>query len=129
MKVGRLCSTQHISFGKIESNIKSVDMNTLYTKKEISAITDTFETITPLSSTKYTYSKTYYPDTKTIILNNISSKSHSIIVDNKGNATLYGCWHKRESKENYKELIDKTQIKFEAGQLSSDQVIKWPRCF
>ena len=67
MKVGRLCSTQHISFCKIESNIKSVDMNTLYTKKEISTIIDTFETITPLSSTKYTYSKTYYPDTKTII--------------------------------------------------------------
>lgn len=116
MKVGKVSSFKNTSFGKIESNIKSVDMNTLYTKKEMSAITDTFETITPLSSTKYTYSKTYYPDTKTIILNNVSSKSHAIIVDNKGKATLYGCWHKRDSKENYKELIDNTQTRFEATQ-------------
>ena len=116
MKVGKVSSFKNTSFGKIESNIKSVDMNTLYTKKEINAITDTFETITPLSSTKYTYSKTYYPDTKTIILNNVSNKSHAIIVDNKGKATLYGCWHERDSKENYKELIDNTKTRFEATQ-------------
>ena len=124
MKVGKVSSFKNTSFGKIESNIKSVNMNTLYTKKEINAITDTFETITPLSSTKYIYSKTYYPDTKTIVLNNVSSKSHSIIVDKQGKATLYGCWHKRDLKENYKELIDNTQAKFDARELSSDQVIK-----
>lgn len=116
MKIGRLHSFRSTSFGKLENKTKSVDMNSLYTKKEMSAITDTFETITPLDTINYTYSKTYYPDTKTIILNNVSKKSHSIVVNNDGKATLYGCWHQRDLKENYKELIDNTQTRFETVQ-------------